>query len=403
MNILEWLKDKLGFGEDDFDDIELNMGNDSAESLMESLARSSKKRRSIDIDDKEQRESYVRECCEMISATNADVEAQKIEFQQITRRLMDLEEIESLPAPDKSKVRDRAKKVVDLERQENEYVRPATKITEAQYRDMEAMESTIPAALRKMKEDEEYQMLVKRDMNLLEGEKGAIAYQRKEERSKAKNARAFSFVTMFAAVMALILLFILKKAMGMDIRMGLVILAAVFAITLTVFFVLYQNAQIEIVKSNRRLNRTINIQNTVKIKYVNITNVLDYNYSKYKVMNSYELSYLWEKYTEEKAAREHDSEYTYKIEEARRDLYQILKHYHISDPSIWVYQPGVIVFEDESKELRHSLIIQRQRLKKGIDFESYNIENTKQELESLITDYPRYAGEILGIMACYKQ
>ena len=47
MKIVDWLKDILGFGEDDFDDIEINFTSESAESIMESLAKASKKRLTI--------------------------------------------------------------------------------------------------------------------------------------------------------------------------------------------------------------------------------------------------------------------------------------------------------------------------------------------------------------------
>lgn len=401
MNVFKWLKQILGFDEADFDDIEVSFDNDNPESIMESLSKAAKRRRNIDIDDVRQREEYVKSCCEVIATTNLDIKTQQVELKQINERLSDLEEIESLPPIDKNKVRVSAKKIVALEREELEYERPVRRITETQYRDMEKIEDDVPDILEKMRKDEDYQMLVRRDLNLLEGEKGAVAYQRKEERTKAKNSKNFIFLAMIAAIMASILLLVLQKGMKLDVKLGFVILAAVFAISVTIAFVLYQNAQVEITRQNRKLNRAISIQNTVKIKYVNITNVLDYNYSKYKVMNSYELSYLYDKYREEKAARMHDSEMTEKLDEARKNLYQILKHYHINDPSLWVYQPGVLVFADEEKELRRTLIVSRQKLKKGIDFEKYNLDSAKAEIESLIRDYPKYEDEVMAIMRKY--
>ena len=165
---------------------------------------------------------------------------------------------------------------------------------------------------------------------------------------------------------------------------------------------MYQNAQSGIARSNKKLNKAISVQNTVKIKYVNITNVLDYNYAKYGVMNSYELQYIWEKYNEEKAAREHDTDISERLDEARSELYQMLKHYHINDPSVWVYQPGVLVYDDEAKDIRKQLIVQRQRLKKGIDFEMYNLETAKKELEALVREYPKYAQDIIDIVGEYE-
>lgn len=402
MKLINWLKDILGFGEDDFDDIEINFSSESAESLMQSLANASKKRRTLNMNDKEQREQYVREYCDMMAVASKDVEAQKIEYQQVTERLADLEELDKLPVTDKSQVRIRANKVIKIEQEDSNYTRPAKKITEGQYREMERLAKDIPAVLEKMKKDEEYQMAVRRDLNLLEGEKGAVAYQRKEDRQKARTAKNIAFIAVFGAVMAAALMFVLNQAMHVKVEMGFIILAGVFAVAITASFVMYQNAQSDIAKSNRKLSKAISVQNTVKIKYVNITNVLDYNYAKYGVMNSYELAYIWEKYIEEKQAREHDSDIAERMEEARSELYQMLKHYHINDPSVWVYQPGVLVYDDEAKDIRKQLIVQRQRLKKGIDFEMYNLETAKKELESLVRQYPKYAQDIIAVVGEYE-
>ena len=402
MNVFKWIKDKLGFGEDDFDDIELNFSSENAQSLMESLANTSKRRRTLNMNDPIERQQYVREYCDMMQAASKDVDEQKVEYQQVTQRLADLEELDKLPMSDKSNVRIHAKKVLELEDEGTNYKRPGKKITETQYREMESMRNEIPKVLKKMKEDEEYQMKVRRDLNLLEGEKGAVAYQRKEERNKAKGARSFAFVSIFTAILAAVLMYILDKAMKVKIEMGYTILVGAFAVALTASFVMYQNAQVGIMKANRKLNRAINVQNTVKIKYVNITNVLDYNYSKYNVMNSYELEYLWDKYNEELAARQHDREMSSRMEKARSDLYQVLKRYHINDPSVWIYQPNVLVYDEDAKDIRKQLIVQRQRLKKGIDFEMFNLETAKKELESLVREYPKYGKEIVGIVESYE-
>ena len=202
--------------------------------------------------------------------------------------------------------------------------------------------------------------------------------------------------------MAAALMFVLNQAMHVKVDLGWIILAGAFAVALTASFVMYQNAQSGIASANRKLSKAISVQNTVKIKYVNITNVLDYNYAKYKVMNSYELAYIWEKYKEEKEAREHDSDISERLEEARSDLYRILKHYHINDPSVWVYQPGVLVYDEEAKDIRKQLIVQRQRLKKGIDLEMYNLETAKKELEGLVREYPKYAEDIIEIVGEYE-
>lgn len=402
MGFFSWLKEKLGFDDDDFDDIGYGYTSDNAESLMQSLANVSRKRRTLNMNDKVQREEYVREYCDMMAIASKDVEAQKIEYEKVSERLADLDEIAKLSMTEKSKVRLCAKSVIQAEEEESSYTRPARKITEAQYREMESMRDEIPDIIKKLKEQEDYQMVVRRDLNLLEGEKGAIAYTRKEERARAKKAKNSSLIGLFLSLTVCMLLFMISKTMRVDMQLGYMIVAAAFALILTSACVSYQNAQSNIARANRKLNKTISLQNTVKIKYVNVTNVLDYNYAKYNVMNSYELGYMWEKYNEEKAIRRQDSEIEIRLERVRGELYQLLKSYGINDPSVWVHQPGVLVVDNEEKTIRKSLVVQRQRLKKGIDFEMYNLDVAKKEVQSLVREYPKYASEIIAIVEEYE-
>ena len=402
MNVFTWIKEKLGFGEYDFDDIEIDFdGSDNTESLVEALARSSKKRRNINVHDTGSRSQYVRDICEMMSSTSADVDKQKEEYQQVLSKLADLDEIDSLPLADKTLVISKARKIVKIEDEEETYVRPQRKITESQYRKMEQLEEEIPDILKKMKEDEDYQMVVRRDLNLLEGEKGALAYQRKEDRKRLNSAKNWALIAVIAGFLTAILILVLNKSMRIKADVGVSIVAAVFALALTGIFVSFNNAQQGIARANRKLNKTISLQNTVKVKYVNITNVLDYNYSKYGVLNSHELGYMWEKFQEEKAARLHDSDVADRLDTCRRELYTLLKHYHINDPANIIYQPRILTDSRVLEDTRRELNVMRQRLRKGIDFEVYNLENAKAELSDLVKQYPQYGPEIMGIAEEY--
>lgn len=402
MGLISWIKEKLGFDEFDFDDIELELDGENTESLMEALSKSSKKRRNLNIHDDYERQQYIREVCEMMAATSKDVDKQKAEYQLVLSKLADLEEIESLPSSDRNKVLAKAKMIIKIEEEEDSYVRPQRKITETQYRKMEQLEDDMPTIIKKMKEDEAYQMAVRRDLNLLEGEKGALAYQRKEDRNKLKSCRMWAMISAFAAVLAFILLWVAKSTLRMRIDTGLMILAALLALALTGCFVSFTNAQNGIAKANRKINRAISLQNSVKIKYVNITNLLDYTYVKYGVLNSHELAYMWDKYLEEKEARLHTTELLERLEEARRELYMLLKHYRINEPTEIIYNPWVIFDKDELEDTRRELNILRARLRKGIDFEVYSMENSKQEIQDIISSYPQYAKEIIAIINEYE-
>lgn len=85
-----------------------------------------------------------------------------------------------------------------------------------------------------------------------------------------------------------------------------------------------------------------------------------------------------------------------------RDLCIILRQYRVKDPMIWIHQAEALLNPKEMIEIRHSLIIQRQRLRKRIDFNNFNMESAKEEMEDLVKNYPKYAKEILAIVSQYE-
>ncbi len=408
MRILDFILGKLGFADDDDDD-ELDFGigmrpeEEDAEEITEVLKRTPVKLADINILDYRERELYIRDKCEQMKAASDDLEGQKNEYERVTQQLADIDEICALPLTRYSELERLAKKIEKIEEDEKQYVRPLSKITESQYRDMERMEDEIPDILKKLRTEEEYQMTVKRDLNLLEGEKGALAYQRKEEKEKAANSKALLFICFFVSGLALALLMVLHMTLKFDVRIGCYIVIAFLAIAMTGVFVSYRNATEAQAAAERKINKAINLQNSVKIKYVNATNLIDFYYSKYKVNNSYELSYMWEKFQEEKKARHHSEEVAAKLEKARKELAAELRNYRLNDPAMFIYQTDILTDDDAMQDLRRSLIIQRKKLKRGMDFNNYSLETSKEEIAGIVREYPKFSGEILAIVSQYEE
>lgn len=389
--------------EDEAIDFALGLSEGEESAPMDTvLHRNTNHRSDLNVLDYRDRERYVRECCEMMTAASKEVETQKIEYQTVTERLTDLEEIARLPENAREEVRNRASKIFKIEEEEANYRRPVSKITDAQYREMDRLADEIPGVIKDMMEREAYQDKVRRDLNLIEGEKTALYYQKKEDGKKSKNSKSYVIIILVTAILALAMLLFLQYGLRMDVEIGYYVLIGLTAIFVTACGVSYRNALTSENMTERQINRAIGLQNSVKIKYVNITNLLDFMYAKYKVSNSFELSYQWDKYLEEKEARHHSEDVAMQLKDARMSLHVILSHYKIKDPSIWIYQPGALVYDEELTELRHNLIVQRQRLRKGIDFNIYNLEDAKNEIEQLVKDYPKYAKEILAIVTQYE-
>lgn len=403
MSFFDWIKDKFGlFDEDDYEfEIPIREGDD-AQSVTEALRRQSTSRRDLNIHNPIERERYIRGLCEQMASNSGDVDGKKSEYQKVTDKLQDIEEIEALPDSDREMLRYCAKNILNLEEEEAQYKRPNSKITEHQYHEMEKIEGDVEEILRKIEDSEKYQAVVRRDMNLLEGEKAALAYQRKEDKNRINNAKSLFFVFVFAAVLAYIVIIALGVTMRINMLLPISIVSAMLAVALTFIFVNFRDAREDLLRTSRQINKSITLQNAAKIKYVNVTNLIDYYYAKYKINSSHELYYLYEKYAEEKKSRHHSEDAAARFESLRLELFNLIKRYRIKDPAFWVYEPRVLVYDRELADLRHDLVVQRQRLRKGIDFEVYNLENGEKEIKDIVMQYPQYSKEIMAIVDQYE-
>lgn len=372
------------------------------ESIEEVLQRDTLRRADLDVNDYKERERYIRACCEQMVDASKEVDLAKQEYQRITNQLTDIEEIDALPPAEREEIIQAAKKIGLVEKEEAGYKRPVIKITDEQYHRIERMEDDIEEAIEKIKRDEAYQMTVRKDLHLLEGEKASLSFARRDLRTANANAKSWAIITVFTVVLAFCLLAILQYTLRMEVEAGYLVVMGIAAIALTAAFVRYRSTAEAQLKTEKQLNRAIVLQNRVKIKYVNVTNVLDYNYSKYHINNAYELEYTWEKYQEEHNAREHSEKMLQKMDESSRELVRILRQYRVKDPTQWVHQAQALTNPKEMVEIRHSLIIQRQRLRKRIDFNNFNMESAKEEIEDLVKKYPKYAKEILAIVSQYE-
>ena len=204
MKIFDFFMEKLGFlDEDEESEFEVSLETgENAEAITEVLQHSTIKRADINVLDYRERELYVRGKCETMKTAAMDIERQKQEYQVVTERLADLDEIASIPRNNYGELIRNAKKIEKIEEDEENYVRPKSKITDAQYREMERLGDETPKIIEKIRKEEEHQMVIKRDMNLLEGEKGALAYQRREDKAKATTSKMLVFVVVCVSLMA---------------------------------------------------------------------------------------------------------------------------------------------------------------------------------------------------------
>lgn len=381
-------------------------GRKKKEEYIEEIEESSESgilsRDSIDLQDQAQRMRYVRSCLEQLADAETELEALKKEYGMVTSYLTDMEEIEALPPMPKQELIRVADKISAYEKEKNLYEEGRQRMTEALFTQMERMEDEVAEGIEKLTEAEEYQEKIRQDMRRLSAEKHAYQYRKHDLGNVMVNMRGMMIITSFAFVTCMAILLLLQTLLRMEIGIGYILTAAATAFAVFLIYMKYTEAAKEKRQVERSINRLILLQNRVKIRYVNNTNLLDYLYVKYKTASAEELSSRWEAYQKEKEERMKVKELHAELEFQRKELLQILRRFQIRDPEIWLRQTQAITNPKEMVEIRHSLILRRQKLRKQMEYNDHLAESAQGEIKSLAEEFPAYAPEIMEMVSQYE-
>lgn len=358
----------------------------------------------LQVHNRKQREEYVRGCLEQIAEASREVENLQHEYQVVTSHLKDIEEIEALPEDESRLLMECAKRIDTLERQQSGYKERKNRMTDEKFYQMECMEEEVQEAYEKLEKAEEYQNLIKRDLRRLDSERQAYGFRKIELRHLMKDTRSMTIVCATAVIFCLLLLLILQYAFSFDVKIGYLAAGGIGALAITVIFLKYNDAVRELSQVESGISRLIRLQNTVKIRYVNNTHLLDYLYMKYNVKSAQELGRDYKQYLEEKDERHNYKRAEIELDSTQQELLHILRRYQVKDPMIWLYQTQALLDKKEMIEIRHNLIIRRQSLRRRMDYNKEVIAGkAKAEVKDLVENYPKYAKEILGIVAEYDK
>lgn len=358
----------------------------------------------LQVHNRKQREEYVRGCLEQIAEASREVENLQHEYQVVTSHLKDIEEIEALPENESRLLMECAKRIDTLERQQSGYKERKNRMTDEKFYQMECMEEEVQEAYEKLEKAEEYQNLIKRDLRRLDSERQAYGFRKIELQHLMKDTRSMTIVCATAVIFCLLLLLVLQYAFSFDVKIGYLAAGGIGALAITVIFLKYNDAVRELSQVESGISRLIRLQNTVKIRYVNNTHLLDYLYMKYNVKSAQELGRDYKQYLEEKDERHNYKRAEIELDSTQQELLHILRRYQVKDPMIWLYQTQALLDKKEMIEIRHNLIIRRQSLRRRMDYNKEVIAGkAKAEVKDLVENYPKYAKEILGIVAEYDK
>lgn len=348
----------------------------------------------VNFDKREERKKYIEDCMEQMAEAKKEIELLSGEYSLVTAYLTDTEEIEALPAGEKENLSIAANRLKTIEQERQGYLNKKNKMPDSLYYRFKEREDELEGGIRKMKEAEEYGAIVKQDLQRLSREKHAYAYRREELYGMLSNFRGMAIIFLGALCVCVVLLLILQLTLDMDASIGYFVAVLVTAVAITVLCVKYMDARKELQRVERTSNKLIQLQNKVKIKYVNNTNLLNYLYLKYQVQSAKILEKSYAQYLEEKELRNQYAEAEAKREYYIKQLLETLSRFRVKYPQRFTARVDALLNRHELVEMRHELIVRRQALRKQMDYNNEVVNKAREEIMSVARLYPEYAEEI---------
>ncbi len=357
----------------------------------------------VNFRDQEQRYEYIKSCLEQMEEAEREVQLLTGEYSVVTSYLTDIEEIEALPEEEREELNGIARRLMALEQERQRYQGRENRMMDGDFYRLRKQEDEIQEGIGKLKECENYGAVVRQDMQRLDRERHAYEYRRQELDVFLNNLRGMVVIFITAFGLCIILLLALQFFMDMNTREGYLLAVAAIAIAVTCLWVKYTDGDRELRHVEKAINKLIQLQNKVKIRYVNNKNLCDYLCVKYGTKNAASLERLWYQYLDEREERKQYAEAEAKTEYYQRQLIDRMSNYRVASPERWIGQPAALLDKREMVEIRHDLIVRRQALRKQMDYNNDVADTASKEIQDIADKYPAYAPEIMEMVAQYRQ
>lgn len=322
----------------------------------------------------------------------------KREYAIVTEYLSDCETIAALPPERLAVIQSTAEMIDTLNGRRDEYMNRPRRISDAKMHEFDMRGDEIPDAINRLIKDEKYQDTLKRDMGYLEGEKLRWVLNRSDMFDEMKKLRIASFVVLGIFGACMLAMMIMSLGFDMELNIFFVVAAFIALAAGLIIIVRYQNDIMTLKIAGKNADKAIAMLNKVKIKYVNITNAVEYERNSFQVKDSREFLLQWEDYQEAVREREKFKDANTDLEIYTKRLMKLLSELDLYDSGVWLDMPSVLYRTGDMVERRHELFVKRQKLRDQLNSYIDAMNYQRKDIKRLLNKYPEYAGEVGDIL-----
>ena len=342
---------------------------------------------------------YIRGQCEVMEDATHHIDEVMVEYNNITEHFKDIELFENAPEVLKQQIAYMAEKVDNLTVDRRIVKSGEAKLSNNAYHRMENYEEEIPKMIEYIASEEEYYDALKNDLRMLEGEQMSLRMEARSLKKRQINIRQSCIIMLacFAVVYCVFLVATIASENQMNILVFFIVTVIGAAMALG-SFALMRYTRREVAVTEIKLNKATNLLNKTKIKFVNTSNVLDYEYTKFRVNDADELSRKYQCYIEMKAEQQEILRMTSILNEAENDLLVKLDKLGMNDSLVWLSQAKALYNHNEMVEIRHDLSVGRQKIREQIEYNEKRIQSSKNNIKRIMDKYPQYMKATMEIL-----
>ncbi len=349
-------------------------------------------------EDPKKLEHYILDSCEQIIASTKAMERQKTEYRIVTQYLNDIKALENLSKETSRDLRSTATHICELQQSMDEVRNTQRNISDVQYQIISDEENDMPEIINRFAADEIYQAKLKKNLAYIEGEKSRWEIEREELMGQTKLFKHMAMAVLVCFMTLIILLYVMYAATQADITIWLLIVLFICATSGFIIFIRQNSISREGRNALIRLNQAISVLNVERMKYVNVTNSIEFLKDKYFVNSAAELQYVWEQYQDKLRDRKRYIQNNDDLEFYNDKLERVLGEIGLSDDKIWLNQVNALVNKQDMADCRHRLVMRRQKIRDRLDDHRRIVQEERDEIDRLMARHEHYLPEIQEII-----
>lgn len=348
------------------------------------------------------RKAFYEQCAELIDAAVMQSEEAKNEYGLVTTYLSDVQKVTELSGESKALVMSAAGQILALEKEKEKLGKKEPAISESQKAFFSLHEGEMNKTIKWLYGEEEIQREIESKLRYLEGEKAT--YRQEHEDCDQKNAFLRKLmIGMLAGILVFFLLFFwLSYQEGTFLQVPFLLTVIVGLIFSMYILVTTRKNTYRLKVADQKRNKVIEVENKVKLRYVNCSWGVDYAYEKYHTTSAGQLEMMWKEYLRIRAEEERFRVNERQQELQRSTIIRELRKRNVTDAGIWVLQPQALLSDKEMVEVRHSLNVRRQKLRDHIDYNEKQKDQNEDAFLNFVRMYPEYVDEVKPYLVRYR-